>query len=205
MDNKEMKNIRGNILREAHTTSYYVHPGATKMYRYLKMHYWWQNMKDFQGQWSKVLPLVEFAYNNSYQAIIGMDPYEALYDRKCRSPVYWDEVGERKLLSPNMIAPMKLVMQFGKNGKVSPKYIGPFTITERIGNVAYKLDLPTSMSQVHLVFHVSMLRKYIGNLFHVLKNEPMEIKLVLTYEEKPVEILQREIKQLRSKKIPLVK
>ncbi|XP_022865720.1 uncharacterized protein LOC111385548 [Olea europaea var. sylvestris] len=196
-----------------------------------------------------ILKLMEFAYNNSYQATIGMAPYEALYGRKCRSPVYWDKVGERKLLGPDMvcemaevvtqirqrmqtapnqqksyadqrrrlleftvgdqvflkIAPMKGVMRFGKKGKLSPRYIGLFTITERIGNVAYKLDLPSSMSQVHNVFHVSTLRKYIGNPSHVLRNEPMEIKPDLTYEKKPVEILQREIKQLRSKKIPLVK
>lgn len=178
-----------------------------------------------------------------------MAPYEVLYGRKCRSPVYWDEVGERKLLGPDMvsemvevvtqihqwmqtvqnrqksyanqrrrmleftmgdqvflkIAPMKGMMRFGKKGKLSPRYIGPFTIIERIGNVAYKLDLPSSMSQVHNVFHVSMLRKYIGNPSHVLRNEPMEIKPDLTYEEKPIEIFQREIKQLRNKKIPWVK
>ncbi|XP_022855779.1 uncharacterized protein LOC111376998 [Olea europaea var. sylvestris] len=81
---------------------------------------------------------------------------------------------------------MKGVIQFGKKGKLSLRYIGPFTITERIGNVAYKLDLPSSMSQVHNVIH-------------------MDIKPYLTYEEKSVEILQREIEQLRSKKTPLVK
>ncbi|XP_022863093.1 uncharacterized protein LOC111383245 [Olea europaea var. sylvestris] len=100
---------------------------------------------------------------------------------------------------------MKGVMRFGKKGKLSPRYIDPFSIIERIENVAYKLDLPSSVSQVHNVFHVSMLREYIGNPSHVLRNEPVEIKPDLTYEEKPIEILQREIKQLRSKKIPLVK
>ncbi|XP_022883213.1 uncharacterized protein LOC111399964 [Olea europaea var. sylvestris] len=103
------------------------------------------------------------------------------------------------------VAPMNGVMRFGMKGKLSPRYIGPFSIIEKIGNVAYKLDRPSSMSQVHNVFHVSMLRKHIGNPFHVLKNELIEIKPYLTYEEKPVEILQREVKQLRSKKIPLVK
>ena len=61
---------------------------------------------DFQGQWSKFLPLVEFSYNNSYQTSIGMAPYEALYGRKCRSPIHWDEVGEKKLLGPDMIREM---------------------------------------------------------------------------------------------------
>ena len=58
---------------------------------------------DFHGQWSKFLPLVEFSYNNSYQSTIGMAPYEALYGRKYRSPVHWDEIGGKKHLGPNMI------------------------------------------------------------------------------------------------------
>ena len=70
---------------------------------------------DFQGQRSKYLPLVEFSYNNSYQATIGMAPYEALYGRKCRSPVHWDEVGEKKLLGPDMIREMtEVVLQIRK-------------------------------------------------------------------------------------------
>ena len=55
---------------------------------------------DFEGSWVKYLPLIEFSYNNSYQATIGMAPYELLYGRKCRSPIHWDEVGERKFLGP---------------------------------------------------------------------------------------------------------
>ena len=60
-------------------------------------------MLDMGENWERLLPLVEFAYNNSFQSTIGMAPYEALYGRKCRSPVYWDEVGERKILGPEMI------------------------------------------------------------------------------------------------------
>ncbi|KAK6153522.1 hypothetical protein DH2020_013161 [Rehmannia glutinosa] len=174
---------------------------------------------DFQGQWSKYIPLVEFSYNNSYQATIGMAPYEALYGRKCRSPVHWDEerqksysnqrrrmlefsVGDQVFLK---VAPMKGVMRFGKKGKLSPRYIGPFHITERIGDVAYRLDLPASMSQIHDVFHVSMLRKYVANPSHILTNEPIEVKTDLSYEEIPVGILLREVKKLRNKEIPLVK
>ena len=58
---------------------------------------------DFGRQWDDHLPLVEFAYNNSYQATIGMPPYEALYGRKCRSPLHWDEVGEKDLIGPNSV------------------------------------------------------------------------------------------------------
>jgi hypothetical protein len=58
---------------------------------------------EFGGNWEDLLPLVEFTYNNSYQASIGMAPYEALYGRKCRTPICWDEIGERKLLGPKMV------------------------------------------------------------------------------------------------------
>ena len=57
-------------------------------------------MLEFKGSWDRYLPLMEFAYNNSYQSSIEMAPYEALYGRKCRTPLCWDEVGERKLLGP---------------------------------------------------------------------------------------------------------
>ena len=58
---------------------------------------------DFRGSWSKYLPLIEFSYNNSYQSTIGMAPYEMLYGRKCRSPVHWDETGERQYLGPEAV------------------------------------------------------------------------------------------------------
>ena len=58
---------------------------------------------DFGVTWDNYLPLIEFSYNNSYQATIDMAPYEALYGRKCRSPIHWDEVGERKLLGPEIV------------------------------------------------------------------------------------------------------
>ena len=62
---------------------------------------------DFEGNWDDHLPLIEFSYNNSYHASIGMPPYEALYGRKCRWPVYWDDVGERKILGPELVQQTK--------------------------------------------------------------------------------------------------
>ncbi|KAL5567769.1 hypothetical protein UlMin_024344 [Ulmus minor] len=100
---------------------------------------------------------------------------------------------------------MKGVMQFGKKGKLSPSYIGPFEIRERIGKVAYRLPLPPELSSVHNVFHVSMLRKYISDPSHVLESEPIEVHKDLTYEEQPVQILDRKDMTLRNKVIPLVK
>ncbi|KAL5541756.1 hypothetical protein UlMin_009466 [Ulmus minor] len=100
---------------------------------------------------------------------------------------------------------MKGVMRFEKKGKLSPRYIGPFEILEIIGKVAYRLDLPFELSSVHNVFHVSMLKKYVPDLSHILEHESIEVQEDLTYEEKPIQILDRKEKTLRNKVIPLVK
>ncbi|KAL0540047.1 hypothetical protein IC582_024275 [Cucumis melo] len=204
---------------------------------------------EFPGSWDSHLHLMEFAYNNSYQATIGMAPFEALYGRCCRSPVCWGEVGEQRLMGPELVqstneaiqkirsrmhtaqsrqksyadvrrkdlefeigdkvflkvAPMKGVLRFERRGKLSPRFVGPFEILERIGPVAYRLALPPSLSAVHDVFHVSMLRKYVPDPSHVVDYEPLEIDENLSYTEQPVEMLAREVKTLRNKEIPLVK
>ena len=95
--------------------------------------------------------------------------------------------------------------RFGKKGKLSPRFIGPFEIQERIGQVAYRLALPPSLSGVHDVFHVSMLRKYVSDATHVLRYEDLELQTDLAYEEQLVQILDRKDKVLRYKTIPLVK
>ena len=103
------------------------------------------------------------------------------------------------------VSSMKGVMRFGKKEKLAPRYIRPFEILERIGMVAYRLALPLDMSQVHPVFHVSMLRKYISDPSHVLQPQSVEVNDDLTYEEEPVAIVDYQIRQLRSKTIPMVK
>ncbi|XP_074373545.1 uncharacterized protein LOC141713879 [Apium graveolens] len=178
-----------------------------------------------------------------------MAPYEALYGRKCRSPVCWDEVGESKLLGPEMIqqtkqsienirkrlvadqdrqrkyanqgrkdkefeigekvllkiSPWKGVMRFGKKGKLSPRFIGPFEILKRVGSVSYQLTLPPDLQHIHDVFHISVLKKDHQDNRHVLKYEPIEVKSNLTYEEQPVEIIDRKVQELKKKNTPLVK
>ncbi|KAL0534153.1 hypothetical protein IC582_028437 [Cucumis melo] len=204
---------------------------------------------EFSGSWDSHLHLMEFAYNNSYQATIGMAPFEALYGKCCRSPVCWGEVGEQRMLGPELVqttnaaiqkirarmltaqsrqksyadvrrkdlefevgdmvflkvAPMKGVLRFAKKGKLSPRFVGPFEILERIGPVAYRLALPPSFAAVHDVFHISMLRKYVADPTHVVHFEPLQFSENLSYEEQPVEVLAREVKKLRSREIPLVK
>ncbi|GJX04653.1 putative reverse transcriptase domain-containing protein [Tanacetum coccineum] len=114
---------------------------------------------DFGGSWDRHLPLVEFSYNNSYHASIKAAPFEALYGRKCRSPVCWSEKRQksyadirRKPMEFNVddmvmlkVSPWKGVIRFGKRGKLSPRYVGPFKIIERIGPVAYRLELPEKL------------------------------------------------------------
>ena len=192
---------------------------------------------------------MEFSYNNSFQATIGMAPFEAMYGKRCRSPLCWDEVGERELVGPKLVrltneavqkirarmcttqsrqksyadvrrkslefetgdlvflkmAPMKGVLRFGRKGKLSPKFIEPFEILERIGPVAYMLAPPPALLGVHDVFHMSMLRKYITDPIHVIDYEPPQLNKDLSYEEKPVKILAKEVKTLRNRNIAFVK
>ncbi|GAV83473.1 Chromo domain-containing protein [Cephalotus follicularis] len=96
-------------------------------------------------------------------------------------------------------------MRFGKKGKLSLRYIGPFEIFERIGEVTYRLALPPNLSHVHNVFHVYLLRKYMANPSHVLSIEPIQVYKDLSYDEQPVRILDYKKQILRTKTIPLVK
>nr|GEX29001.1 putative reverse transcriptase domain-containing protein [Tanacetum cinerariifolium] len=135
---------------------------------------------DFGGNWGTHLPLVEFSYNNSYHSSIKCAPFKALYGRKCRTPIAWIEVGEGKLLGPKKsyvdnrrkplefsvsdkvllkVSTRKGMVRFGKRSKLSPRYVGPFDIVERIGPVAYRLRLPQELVGVHDTFHVSNLKK----------------------------------------------
>ena len=156
---------------------------------------------NLKGNWEERFPLVEFAFNNSYQASIHMAPFEALYGRPCRSPVCWTEVGERTTTSPDLVRdtskkvelirkrllmaqshyksyadrrrrplkskvgdhvflkvmPKRVVVKFGKRGKLSPRFIKPFELLKKVGTIAYRLAVTPNLSDVHAVFHVSML------------------------------------------------
>ncbi|GJW93182.1 reverse transcriptase domain-containing protein [Tanacetum coccineum] len=144
---------------------------------------------DFGGSWDVHLPLVEFSYNNSYHSSVRCALFEALYGRKCHSPIMWAEVGEGQLIGPELVqetaekisqikdrlkaacdrqksyadkrrkplefsvgdyillkvSPWKGVVRFGKKGKLAPRFVGPFEIIEKVGPVAYMLDLPVEI------------------------------------------------------------
>ena len=103
------------------------------------------------------------------------------------------------------VSSMKGVMRFGKKGKLAPRYIGPFEIKSRVGEVAYRLVLPPELSWIHPVFHVSMLKKYISDPSLVLQPQTVELTEDLTYKEYLLAIMDRQIRQLRTKEIPMVK
>ncbi|KAK5777712.1 hypothetical protein PVK06_045679 [Gossypium arboreum] len=111
-------------------------------------------------------------------------------------------VGDKVFLN---VSPWKKVLRFFRKGKLSPCYIGPYEIVERIRPVAYRLALPLELQKIHDVFHVSILRRYRSDPSHVISIEDIEIQPDLSYEEEPIEILAREIKELRNKRVPLVK
>ncbi|KAM1182156.1 hypothetical protein EV2_000698 [Malus domestica] len=129
-----------------------------------------------------------------------MAHFEALYGKSCRTPLCWSEVGERVLVGPEIIEETTQNIQ----GKLSPRYKGPYQITERVGEVAYRLELPPELSKVHDVFHVSMFRHYISDPSHVIPPQPLEINPDLTYDEKSVTILDWKDKVMRNKTVRLV-
>ena len=204
---------------------------------------------DRSTSWDTSLSLIKFTYNNSWHSTIKMAPFEALYGRKCRSPICWDECADKILLGPELVertvseialirqrmqtaqsrqksyADMKRrdiefamgdkvfvrvsaskgVFHFGKRGKLNPRYVGPFEILERVGKLAYRLALPPSVHPVHDIFHVSLLRQYVPDESHILNYDDIEVQPNGTYKERPVRFLERRIKMLRNKEVPLVK
>ncbi|KAA3483059.1 reverse transcriptase [Gossypium australe] len=101
--------------------------------------------------------------------------------------------GDRLFLK---VSPWKKILRFGRKGKLSLRFIGPYEITERIGPVAYRLALPPELEKIHNVFHVYFLRRYISNPSHVIPHNEIELQSYLTYSEELVKILAWEVKEL---------
>ncbi|GKE16041.1 putative reverse transcriptase domain-containing protein [Tanacetum coccineum] len=173
---------------------------------------------DFGKSWDRHLPLMEFSYNNSYHTSIKAAPFKALYGRKCRSPVWWVEVGDAQLTGPAIIhettekivqiksrIQAARVVPFGKRGKLNPRYVGPFKVIERVRTVAYKLELPQQLSRVHNTFHVSNLKKCLSDESLVIPLEELHVDDKLHFVKEPVKVMDHEIKQLKRSRIPIIK
>nr|GEY24904.1 reverse transcriptase domain-containing protein [Tanacetum cinerariifolium] len=150
-------------------------------------------MSNFRKGWVKNLTLAKFSYNNSYHASIKAAPYEALYRRKCRSPVCWAEVGEAQLTGPEMIEDTTKKIR----DKLNPRYVRPFKVLAKVGDVAYKLELPQDLSRVQHTFHVSNLKKCYADEPLAMTLEGIHVDDKLQFMEEPVEIMEREIKRLK--------
>ncbi|WVZ70255.1 hypothetical protein U9M48_018932 [Paspalum notatum var. saurae] len=168
-------------------------------------------------------PLGEFAYNNSYQKSLDMAPFEALYGRRCRTPLNRSNqgasLGEKSYSDKRRrplvfekddhvylrVSPMKGVHRFGVKGKLAPRYVGPFKITEQCGPVAYRLELPPHLAAVHDVFHVSQLKKCLRVPEEVIDTSQIQIQPDLTYQEQPIKILDQKQRATRRRTINFYK
>ncbi|GJV09470.1 putative reverse transcriptase domain-containing protein [Tanacetum coccineum] len=183
---------------------------------------------DFGGSWDVHLPLVKFSYNNIYYFSVRYAPFEALYGIKCCSPVMWAEIKDRLKAARDRhksyadkrrkplefsvgdyvllkVSPWKGVVRFGKKGKLAPRFVGPFEIIEKVGPVAYQLDLPEELNGVHDTFHVSNLKKCLADPTLKVPLDEIRVDAKLNFVEEPVEILEREFKKLKRSRIAIVK
>nr|CAE01541.2 OSJNBa0033G05.1 [Oryza sativa Japonica Group]CAE05974.2 OSJNBa0063C18.15 [Oryza sativa Japonica Group] len=204
---------------------------------------------DFEGTWDRCLLYAEFSYNNGYQASIQMLPNEAMFGRKCRTPLCWNEVGKALVFGPDIlksaeeqvkltrerlktaqnrqknyadnrrrdlefekgdhvylrVSPLRGMRRFGMSGKLAPRYIGPYLITARRGEVAYQLELPEGLADVHNVFHVSQLKKCLRVPEEQVPLGNIVLEKNLTYKERPIKVLEEAERQTRRKTIKFYK
>jgi hypothetical protein len=178
-----------------------------------------------------------------------MSPFEALYGRKCMTPLYWDQTREGQFFGPELIqeaeeqvriirenlrvaqtsqnsyddnqrrplefeegdnvylkvSPLRGMRRFKVKGKLSPRFIGPFRIFRCVGEMAYQLELPDHLSDVHDVFHVSQLKKCLCVPEEQLPKEELSVQGDLTYTEYPIKILDTLTRVTRNKVIKMCK
>ena len=170
-----------------------------------------------------------------------------MYGRKCRTPLYWDQIGEKQLFGPEIIddaeqmvqavrenlriaqsrqksyadgkrrdltfsvgdhvylkvSPMRGIRRFNVKGKLAPRYVGPFKVLERKGEVAYRLELPLSLSGVHDVFHISQLKRCLRVPEEQAPLDGVDVQEDLTYTEHPLKILDTSERVTRNKRIKM--
>nr|GFA14252.1 putative reverse transcriptase domain-containing protein [Tanacetum cinerariifolium] len=156
---------------------------------------------DFGGSWDTHLPLVEFSYNNSYHTSIKCAPFEALYGRKCRSLVIWTGVGESQLIGPEIVQETtEKIIQIKERLKTARSRQKSYADKR-----SYRLKLPHELSCFHDTFHVSNLKKCLAETYVQVPLDEIEIDENLHFVEEPIEIVERDVKKLKRRRIPLVK
>nr|GFB92935.1 putative reverse transcriptase domain-containing protein [Tanacetum cinerariifolium] len=165
---------------------------------------------DFGGSWDVHLPLAEFSHNKSYHLIIGCAPFEALYERKCRSPVLWAEIRENRLIGLELVQEttdkVVLIMEKLKAARDPQKTyadnrrkplefeVGDRVLLKLIGPIAFRLRLPKELSSVHDTFHVSNLKKCYADAILYVPLDEIKIDKTLHFVEEPAEIMDRKVK-----------
>ncbi|GKD25296.1 putative reverse transcriptase domain-containing protein, partial [Tanacetum coccineum] len=177
---------------------------------------------NFGSSWDRHLPLVKFSYNNSYHASIKVAPYEALYRRKCRSPVCWSEVGDSQLTSPELIRDTtkktvqiksRLLAARSRQKSYADKRLN--SLEFEVGDMvllkvspwkgAVRFKKRGKVEGIHSTFHVSNLKKRIAEGEVVVPLEEIQLDDKLHMIEEPVEIVDKEVKRLKQSRIPIVK
>nr|GEU43317.1 putative reverse transcriptase domain-containing protein [Tanacetum cinerariifolium] len=206
------------IMHESHKSKYSIHPGSDKMYQDMKKLYWWPNMKaDIATYVSKCLTCAKIkaehqrpsglTNSRTTEKIIQIkqrmqaarDRQKSYVDLK-RKPMEF-QVRDKVMLK---VSPWKGVVRFGKRGKLNPMYVGPFKVLERVGDVAYKLNLPKELSRVHNTFHVSNMKECHADEPLAIPLDGLHVDDKLHFIKEPVEIMDREVKRLKQSRIPLV-
>jgi hypothetical protein len=203
----------------------------------------------YDKNWDKCLSLAKFSYNNSYHTSLKMAPFEALYGRRCRTPLSWSQTSERKVFGLDLVieaedkvkiiqnnlkaaqsrqksyadirrrplqfqigdfvyirvSPTRGIQRFGVKGKLAPRYIGPFEILETCGPVAYHPQLPSQLTAIHNILHVSQLRKCVKVPTEILDTQAIEIEPELTYTEHPLKVLDTKERSTRRETIKMYK